>query len=197
MWVYIGTSELKNAYIGEVYEYSYTFKWKTAAEIWNEWTTMVGTPSVNSEWFNGNECIIAKDIPSLATVKRITITWTVVGQGWNNTAIQLWLGKWTWWWTGGAFYEVYWSSYGGLKVKYYDGTSYTWNAVWNATNSTYKPTLTIDLENKIITWTLSWFSNSTYSINDTQVSNIRTFTHLHCYISATSWAISDISITIE
>ena len=65
---------LKNAYIGKVYEYSYIFKWKTAAQIWNEFSTLVGTIKVNSDWVtwpSGADLRIKKDIPSLATAERI------------------------------------------------------------------------------------------------------------------------------
>jgi hypothetical protein len=83
MNVYIWTSgSLKNAYIGEYkgWHYDYTFKWKTAAEIWNEWTTQVWSIAVDTNWItwigSNGDVIISKDIPSLATAKRIITSWT-------------------------------------------------------------------------------------------------------------------------
>jgi hypothetical protein len=179
------------------YQYSYTFKWKTAAQITSERDVNVGTLSTNSEWFNGYECVIKKDIPNLANARKITISGNVVWQGGNATAIQLGVGKGSWWGDASSIFELHWSWFSGIKVKYYDGTNHYWTVIWNATNATYNPTITIDLENKLITWVLSWFSNSTLTLTDERVSNIRTFTYLRCYVSDASWAISDVKITIE
>ena len=193
--------ELKNAYIGQVYEYSYTFKWKTAAEIWNEFDVLVGGIYTNSNWVtwsSNTECRIKKDIPSLATAKKVIISGTIVWQNLSATAGQIWIWKWSWWGTGIAGYQVYWSSYNGMKANlYYNNTDTSWNSVGNATAQTYKPTLIIDLENKTIVWSMSWFSNSTLSLTDAQVADIKTYEYILCYVSMYTSTISDVSITIE
>lgn len=196
--------ELSNAYIWEYQEwwtYTYTFKWKTAAEIWNEWTTLVWTIKINSDWFtgsNGNDVRIAKSVPSLANAKKITISGTIVWQNLSTTASEIWVWKWTWWGTWLTSYQVYWSTYNGMKASlYYNNTGINWNSVGNATAQTYKPTLTIDLENKTIVWSVSWFSNSTLSLTDAQVADIRAYEYIVCYVSWNRSTISDVSITIE
>ena len=201
-WSTTKSVELKNAYIGEVYEYSYIFKWKTATEIWNEWDLLVGSIGVNSEWVTGinsnTEMRIKINIPSLATAKKVIISGTIVWQNSSKTAGQIWIWKWTWWGTWHTCYQVYWSYYNGMKVDlYYNNTDTSWNSVGNATAQTYKPTLTIDLENKTIVWSVSWFSNSTLSLSDAQVADIRTYEYLVCYTSLNTSTISDVSITIE
>ena len=193
---------LKNIYIGEykVRHYDYTFKWKTAAEIWNEWTTQVGTIAVNSEWATGTssqEMRITKSISSLANAKRIIINSTVVWQNTVYTAGNVWIWKWTWWWNWTTIFCVFWSQYWGIHARInYNWTDYAWNSIWNATESTYKTTLTIDLEQKTIVWSISWFGDSTLSLSDAQVSDIRTYTYLVCYTSLNRSTISDVSIDI-
>ena len=185
----------------QTYTYSYDFKWKTTSQILQERSELLGSIQVNSDWVtwgNNSDLRIKKDIPSLATAKRITISWTVVASNGTQNAWQLAIGKWTSWGTGNCAYDVYGSYYGWLCVTYYNGTSYYWNVVgystwWN----TYKPTLTIDLENKTMTWVLSWFSNSTYSLSDTDVANIRQFEYLFVYTSLNYSTVSDVSLTIE
>jgi hypothetical protein len=204
MWVYLyqNNSELamKNAYIGEVYEYSYTFKWKTATEIWNDWALSVWTIQTNSDWVcwsSNTDCNIKVDIPSLATAKKITISWTVVVNNAPYTAasIGIWAGS--WWGTSLARYDIEWSVYDGLVISYYDGSFHLGNKVGNASVGTFNPTLTIDLVNKTMVWTLSWFSNSTLTLTDAYINNIRQMTYLLAYVSVNTSALSDISITIE
>ena len=200
MWVYIYQSwtekELKNAYIGEVYEYSYTFKWKTAAEIWNEWDLLVGSIRVNSEWLS-QECRIKKDISQIADAKRIIITSNNVCYNTRSaTTIGIWTG--TGWGNGGVYYNQTGSNFSWIQALIvYNGSEYKGSAVWYLSTWTYNPTVTIDLENKTIVWELSWYNNSTVSLTDAQVSAIKQYPYLFVYTSQNNAAISDVSITIE
>lgn len=200
---------LQNAYIGEYvewqYEYSYTFKWKTATEIWNTWTLLTWTLQTNSNWVCGSsstDCRIKVDIPSLANARRIVISGTVVTNNSaskpNYIATSLVLSKGSWWGNGESGYFVYGSGYGWLRAFVNDwGTSSEWNVVGNATlGNTYSPTTTIDLVNKTITWVMSWFNNSTLTLTDSQISTLRSFTYLVAYISVNYSAVQDISIKI-
>lgn len=202
MGLYVWTSALKKAYLWAWdYEYSYTFKWKTASQIGSERTTQIWTIAVNTNgltWTSGSDVVITKSIPSLTNAKKIIVTSTIVGQSVINTAWNTGIGKWTWWGTGNVIYHVYWSNFNGMKVaNYYNWTDYHWNNVWNATGTTYKPTLTIDLVAKTITWEVSWFSNSTLTLTDAQVTDIKTYEFITCYASLTLSTISDVSIKIE
>lgn len=195
---------LQNAYIGEygeTWSYSYTFKWKTAVEIWNEWTAQVWTIATNSEWLtwtSGSDVIVTKSIPSLTNAKRITVSWTIVWQNIENTAGMTGVNKGSWWGTWDVGYAVYWSQFGGMRVaNYYNWTSYEWNVVWNATGLTYTSTLTIDLEAKTIVWAVSWFSNSTLTLTDAQITDIRTYEYLRCYVSTIYSTISSVGIIVE
>jgi hypothetical protein len=135
----------------------------------------------------------------LNTAKKIIISWTIVANNSTQNAWVLSISMWTWWGIWDAWYQVYGSYFNWLKVSYYDGsTSHPWNIVGNwVWGNTYKPKTTIDLENKIIIWELSWFSNSTLTLTDAWINHIRQFDKLVCYTSATWSTISDVSITIE
>jgi len=185
----------------DTYEYSYTFKWKTASQIGGERTTQIWTIAVNTDgltWTSGSDVVVTKSIPSLTNAKKIIVTSTILGQSVTNTAWNTGIGKGTWWGTGYVTYQVYWSQFNGMKVAIgYNWTDYKWNSVWNATGTTYKPTLIIDLVAKTITWVVSWFSNSTYTLTDAQITDIKTYEYITCYALLTKSTISDISITIE
>ena len=200
---------LQNAYIGEYtewqYEYSYTFKWKTVAQIQADWFSLLtGTIKVNSNWVTWSsttDCRIKVDIPSLANAKKITISWTDVVNtstiAHNATSFLIWVGS--GWGTWAIWMNLQGSTYTWVYVSWkFSGTGVHWTVVWRITaNWTYKPTIIIDLENKIATGILSWFNNSTLALTDAQVAEIRTFTYLCPYTSVNHSAISDISITIE
>ena len=180
-----------------VYEYSYTFQWKTTAEIQQEFSILTGTLQVNSDgvtWSSNTDCRIKKDIPSLASATKIEITATTVVNSNRPTHNASYAGIWTWswWWTWQAIYCVEGSGYNWLYV--YFGS--LWNVVGTAWIWTYTPTITIDLENKEIIGTLSGYSNSTKTLSDADVATIRAFTYLVVYVSTNNSAVSDVNIKI-
>ena len=202
MGLYVWTSALKKAYLWAWdYEYSYTFKWKTASQIGSERTTQVWTIAVNTNgltWTSGSDVLVTKSIPSLTNAKKIIITSTIVGQSVTNTAGLTGVNKGTWWGTGDLGYAVYWSQFGGMRVAiYYNWASSQWNVVWNATGTTYNTTLTIDLVAKTATWVISWFSDSILTLTDAQITDIKTYEYLRCYVSTVYSTISSVSIKIE
>ena len=200
----IAQTELKNAYIGEyvepIYEYSYTFKWKTAAEIWNEFTLQTWVINTNANWVtwsSSQDCRITKALPSLATAERIIISWTVVCENNTRIATSIWIWIWSWWGNELTAFNIYGTQYNWIRVLLYtDWQNNPWNLVWYASEWTYNPVITIDLVNKVITWELSWFDNSTLTLTDARISAIRQYTYLVPYISLNYATISDISITI-
>jgi hypothetical protein len=104
------------------------------------------------------------------------------------------VGVWTWWWSWHTIYKVFGSGYNGMSVE---AAGINWNVVGNATAwETYIPTTTIDLVNKTVIGTMSWFNNSTISLTDADVTTIRNYTYLVVYVSVNLSAVSDISIKI-
>ena len=186
------------------YTYSYDFRNKTTSQITSDgWTLLTWSLNVNSNWilWNSNEdCRLAHTIPSLATAKRIIISGTFIGSTNSLNATSFMVGYGSWWGTSATWSNYQWSSYAWIKVFCKTNwTTASGNVVGYITaTNTYKPTITIDLENKLVTWVISWFSNSTYSLSDTQVNDIRNnYTQLIPYVSVNHTVISDISIDVE
>lgn len=192
----------EQVYPAPLYEYSYTFKWKTTSQIQSDWWTLLTwSLNVNSNWVtwsSSQDCRLAKSIPSLSNAKRIIIQYTVVS-AWNTASATSWLIWYgSWWWTSATWYNIRWSTYTGMTVSCKTTwTTVLWNVVWYASSTTYTSTITIDLENKTLVWAVSWFSNSTLSLNDTQVNDIRNnYNQLIAYVSINYDSISDISIKV-
>lgn len=195
---------LKNAYIGEVYYYNYIFKWKTTTQIQNDFSVLRGTLSTNSDWFcwtSSSDCWLTKSIPSLSNAKKIIIKGTVVVNSINvsNNAAFFWIST-----NSGTSMTSYainwveWSTYWWCKVTLRTNNATTnGNAVWNAVQGTYTTTFTIDFENKTLTGSVSWFSNSTLTLTDSQITELKWCDHLTPYVSVNCSAISDISIEID
>ena len=204
MNVYVWTNTMKNAYIGKVYYYNYTFKWKTTTQIQNDFSVLRGSLSTNSDWFcwtSSNDCWLTKSIPSLSNAKKVIIKGTVVVNSTyvSNNAAYFWItinsGTST---TSYAINCVEWSTYWWCKVSIRTNNATTnGNAVWNAVQRTYTTTLIIDFENKTLTGNVSWFSDSTLTLTDSQITELRWCDHLTNYVSLNFSAISDVSIEIE
>ena len=189
--IYIGTDLVRPKW-----EYSYTFKWKTSTQIWNDRTVKAGTIATTSNWVTGTsskDLTIRKSIQSLANAKKIIFSYTVVVTNSRYSATHNGLVGSIW----GATFNLQWSNFTWVYVTMIDGTGHNGNVVWTVTTWTYKPIMTIDLENKSIVWTLSWYSDSTLTLTDSQVDVIRQFNELTVYISLNFSAVSDISILVE
>ena len=174
--------ELKNAYIGEVIEYSIDFRWNTQSWIEaNGWTfTPRNSPSYSfsSSWLtisnNGWQLLIARSIDT-TKFSKITLTWTGYlfdawwqWDGW--LAIKVWqvtsdFNNWALAQVIGRVPRNTASWYAGIWIDY-DGTGhYTWTAL---SAGEYTWTFTIDLSTGWMTnvcsngQTISWTMNSTY-----------------------------------
>ena len=184
------------------WKYSYTFKGKTSTQIWNDWNLLTWTIQTNSDWVcwsSNTDCRIKVDIPSLATAKKITISWTYVVNSRRpaNNACSFWIWSWSWWGTTSVSWSLQWTTYTWIWAQFYDWTTYNWNVVGYASQWTYNPITIIDLVNKTITMELSWFNNSVVTLTDSQINTIKQMTYLFVYISVNNSAMSDVSIKIE
>lgn len=72
-----------------------------------------------------------------------------------------------------------------------------WTNIGSIWTASYTPTLEIDLVNKIMTWKISWYNNSTYSLTDSDISVIRWLPYLYVYATQHNFYIQDVSITVE
>ena len=195
---------LKNAYIGEVYEYSYDFRNKSITTLNNDWWSIPewqSYVSFDATWMKltGLPCKLKKSLPSwiLSTAKKITLV-----SSWQNnwysarfalaSVVQSWSSANSTWWyadtrTGTRIIELYGTQY---------STSW-WFYTWSYTMKSI-----IDLENKIATLSITWYSDITQSITDAQITNIRNnspLLYIYSYSVSTSTTIycKDVSVSIQ
>lgn len=201
MNVYIWTNSLKNAYIGEVYEYSYDFRNKTASQVTNDWWILSrGSLQINTNGLYSSGSVNEINLLSnklntvLATAKKITYHVLWRHGSWTadlNCQITTWLypnqSKSTW------VYNSY-SSY----------NSYTY--WWTSTSFTHTPTTWVleytyelDLVAKTMTLTYQQWSSSifTNTMSDTAITNIRTNNYIRLILNWSNEAISKIDILVE
>lgn len=187
--------KLKNAYIGEVYEYSYDFRNKTTTQLANDGWTNVSSATVNSNWitfsswtaiFNQLSWLSSR----MATANRLVLTYTMWYASSSNAVAGLTLmnnnndnsGQ-TWWYLNQSAYEVLINNSSLLVGSH-------WTLSWDLTN-----TFNYDLVNKQCSITFQWLYNNTVSITDAQISWIRNLAYIRCPIA--TMYLKKISITIE
>lgn len=202
MNVYIGTSgELKNAYIGEVYEYSYDFRGKTKTQVtadwWQAWSWDTWT-SCWSDWLyqsshNWGGRLIRQFNTNMSNAKRIIFTTQFSMQG-NYSWTTRWITTSFSRDNATSIYLAYWGTNSNMQIAW--GSNYIAPSI---SSWTYKYEYIVDLENKTATLTfLTWTSFSkTVSITDSQVNTIRNndaywmiLVDEYCYLQT-------VSITIE
>lgn len=217
MNVYIGTrGELKNAYIGEVYEYSYDFANKSVSQLQNDWWTFVyiewnTPPTFSSDWITnwtsvywGNTVLITRTWISsyIANANKVTLIFT-----WKTQ----------WWQISHKFYRVANSStrsdttWGYIQVTsiyFQDQKSavYWWiygeSGYENINPSTYNnvmvtQTCVLDFINKTMTITDTLWFSKVLTLTDTQINNIKNNTIYDTIAMGARWTIKSISTIIE
>lgn len=183
---------LQNAYIGEVYEYSYDFRNKTLSQIqadgfsvW-EWTVKLNANGISSNTSNAR-IIVNHSIQSLNNAKSLTIIQNCILSSWSNS-IRL-NGTWrtyaTW---------IYMDDTQNQQLLQIGGnnTTYSWISAW-----TYTQKLVINFESKIATLSCTWKSDQTKTITDTEINNIyNNINNIETYVYGSNCYIKDFSIVI-
>lgn len=147
MWVYIGTSELKNVYIGE-YDFA---KYQEVERIQTTWTQWIDTLL-----FPSNNIQIETKVEVTQTAQDKPVFWSVsVGSGSGSLSAYYHLtcynSKWYYWlnnveWNAGTYSPTVWTQYTVV---------YNWENSWLYINGSNIATLT---------WTV-WASSSTLGIS--------------------------------
>lgn len=191
--------KLKNAYIGEVYEYSYDFKNKSSTDLSNAGWSYTWTLETGANWVtapNRYDIQLYKTF-DFSNANRINITattqWSTNDSIWRH--ISFWCGD-----TASNWVRLLLSSvnYSTSRINVdVNGTQTLWTDLWNIGTSTYTSTLVIDLVNKTVNWTIPWLWTSTLTLSDAQVTMIRWLPYLWLYTTQHTFYMQDISITIE
>ncbi len=209
MNVYIGTSgELKNAYIGEVYEYSYDFRNKTLSQIqsdgWTYWWS--ATPTINSWWItipsDSNEswsklyCSPSWLTSALSTANKITMNmyfyqWTTSSNSSDGVFYLAWPssyttnGTWMGWWIINN-YEIF------SRILWAD--LYRW--IYTVSSWEYVQTIVIDFINKNMRMVLGSIMDVTRTITDSQIATIKTLKYLRVW-AKNNKVVRKINILVE
>lgn len=191
--IFVGTNQ-----VYPVYRYSYDFRGKSISQItadgrsYSAWAT----PSFWTYWVYGSSAVrLSYDISSyIPNAKKIKLDFTTKTSN----------SSWAWFRIAKTVTS---SVRDGLTWPWYNNTSETYMNIYDSSNSfswitswTYQFTSIIDLEAK--TWRLSitWKSDVSWTMTDSQVSDIlNNTTKIFLFITGTDsnqW-ISTISITIE
>ena len=195
--------ELKNDYIGDVFEYGYDFRNKSSSQLSADWWSVLRwTLETWSSWITSPT---GKDVGlwysrDLSTVKKITMDTSIV-----RNRDDSYSGRGMWFWvalntSNFCCFRVYnnWWNYTWIRVRSIIWWNvYDWTNVGNIWTSSYNPKFIIDLENKTLTWEISWYSNSTYTLSDAQITAIRSMSYLTVYATQHNFYIQNVNITVE
>ena len=197
--------ELKNAYIGEVFEYSYDFRNKSNTTLTNDgWNIFYNSSyaTYNSYWITtntaGQSVTAKKEVLSsiMPNAKKVTLsfTWTIVWYDWFRLSLYKTATSST---RDGVSWPFFNSDTTQTTIYWTHTTDYVTNS-WLITITTV-----LDFTNK--TWkttNTNWYSK-TWTLTDTQISNIKNnsigfyiFTSVNNNIS-NRWWLQSISVTVE
>ena len=187
-------TELKNAYIGRVYEYEYDFRGKTISQIVSDWwATAQWTPQITSNWYASTSSSRARSIftlPSLSTAKKITFYTNIIFTSSTGAADCIRLSttsltNMTWYYMDNAWgvqAQIGWS------IISQTGISWAW---------AYKMTVELDFQNSTYKYTLTWHSDITGTLTSEQISNIKSCTVAEVMSDGNTWAVTDFHIIVE
>ena len=189
-WSTTKSVELKNAYIGEYYEYVYDFRNKTVAWIQSDGWTFETTSNfyVDANGLYNSSNTMRKIIypVDVSNASKITIFSTTIGS-WTRDC-SVWLSS-TWTEEAITYYYSGW-------ISWYINPSTTFGYV-SIGNWTAEVTEEFDLVNKTVKYVCPLANlNTTLTLTDTQIATIRWATNLFASIDR-ELRLADISIIIE
>ncbi len=165
MWVYIGTSELKNAYIGEVYEYSYDFRNKSSTILTNDGWTVTWSPTFNSNGMSWNWPSVSRSLPTRNTANKITLTHTFDVRSSGSSMLRMGTMS------NGSLTNVSgsYTRQGNYRRIHIGGTGTNYTGV---PEGTYTLVMTLDLVNDTWEVTTTWLGTLTWTITSSQKATI-------------------------
>lgn len=191
-WV-LPYSELKNAYIGEVYEYSYDFRNSNQAAVIAEWWNIIsGTPSFNSNGIYWSNVRVHKSIPSLNATSKIKLTCNYINNSSNNWSAYGLSEEYKTWYKGNLWGN-YLATSGCNRFVWQTSINYSWVS-W-----TWSWEMNIDLWAKTAVFTNSLYNSwaeQTKTLTDTEIANVLLASTIRFYLDS-GGIIQKISLTIE
>lgn len=197
MNVYIGTSgELKNAYIGEVYEYSYDFRGKSSTNLTNDgWSVGANTTIDSNGITSSSYSSTTHEIwHSITNAKRLTLTCWLYDANAMNCSYWLRATKSSVWTHRVSSYLEWYNSWqsniaiDGTNVQLFSFTEPSWQSEW---------VLTLDFENLTYKWEYAGVIKS-WTMTQTQADNVRNNnTAIRLAAQYWTWRIQYVKILVE
>ena len=194
MNVYVWTDSLKNAYIGEVYEYYCDFRNSSQSAMTSDWWSIKNwTPTFSANGISGSSVKAFKGIPTLTSTSKIKLKlWFSLPSSWTSLTYSLTEAYSTWTYKG----NLWWS--------YMDWVNQTQYLIWGSTyyvsavSGTWTWEMNIDLGNNTVTYSNSLYNSwaiQTRTLSANEKTNILLATNIR--ISVDNATMKDLSILIE
>lgn len=190
--IYVGSQQVRPKV---TYKDSYTFVDKTVSQIQSDgWVQWQNTPSINSYWYCSawnNQSTSYKTIQALwdaiANAKKITLSseMYIYGSWWFATRLFNYPNR-----QYATGILMYWT--GRQYQRWWTSTEVSWSFNWTYTTKTV-----VDLVNKTVTYSITWTTDVTYNLSDTEVANIKTINTWEVSGSNTVAWVKSVSILVE
>lgn len=194
MNVYIWTSGvLKNDYIGEVYEYSYDFRNKTASQITSDGWTYTNTPLFDSDWmyYSTWNSILDTTISQIWTHNKVILECTFSVNRSYEFALACYL-------VNSSKTNQYWlytdnNSSWNKMIKINGTDVYITTTVLSSWN--YNLKLVLDLSNK--TYNCSSPYSKSWSLTDAQITALRQYKNIRLLVASAWIRFKTLNVTYE
>jgi len=183
---------LKNAYIGEVYKYSYDFRNKTVSQITADGWTYTNTPLFDSDWmyYSTWNSVLDKTIQQIWTHNKVTLECTFSVNRSYDFALACYL-------VNSSKTNQYWlytdSGTWNKMVKISGTDVYTTTSVLSSWN--YNLKLVLDLSNK--TYNCSSPYSTSWSLTDTQITALRQYPNIRILVAHPWIRFKTLNVTYE
>ena len=203
MWYKVNKIRVGTQQVRPVWKFSYDFRNKSVSQIQSDWwVTRDWSYSTGSSWIYTSRDVVIWFPVDCSNATKITITWTANSARASYWWFNIWLTTTVTTQTSDAGFGLYGTANNpsSAVTVYSNWSRSNWNDIWVIRPWTYTATVVIDLLNKTISWSVPNIWTSTLSLNNTQVSAIKSMKWLMIYLSTwntTTVTFSDVSITIE
>lgn len=162
--------ELKNAYIGEVYEYSYDFRNKSSTILTNDWWTVGSWTTIDSNGITSSGYSSTTHLiwHSITNAKKLIMTCWLYNADTMNCSYNLWATKSSAGTHYAGFYaEGYSSDFSAITLDGANVQTFTRKPSWKS-----EWTYTIDFENLTYNLVYTWITKN-WTMTQTQANNVR------------------------
>lgn len=198
--------EIKKVYLGNIlvrptptqwFTYSYNFTTWSVADLQSQWWTIPSGVSVSSSWMTANN---TWSTPSFSNVPWLnTALQTATNIHMEFTYEQSYTSDFQHWLSvsnsnSGTELLLYWDGR-WVEMVIWETTYISWNKTGYVT-WLYKREFDLDLSNKTVSYDIWWWQSWSFTITDTNVTNVRTWANMWLIVSINGY-LKNITLTIS